>query len=276
MTPTNATADLERRLEFAVDIARRAGADTLRWFRRGVDVERKADGSPVTEADRSAERLLRRAIATAYPDDAVLGEELGETAGASDGRWILDPIDGTAAFVSGVPLYGVLVAWERAGAPTLGVLHFPALGETVAAARGLGCRFEGRAAAVSTVDRLEDARVLTTDLARAPYSALEGEAARAYERAQNQWDSLRDRARLARTWGDAFGYALVATGRAECMMDPHVSIWDAAPLLPVVEEAGGVFTDLGGRRTHAGGSALATNAALAATLRRHFQTEVSP
>lgn len=255
-------AELAPRLETALAAARAAGEEALRGFRAGLEVQRKRDGSPVTESDRAVERALRDAIRSRHADDGILGEELGEEPGRSGWRWIVDPIDGTTAFAAGVPLFGVLIAVERRGKPVIGVLHFPAIRETVWASAGGGAWFDGAPARVSAVDRIEEARVLTTDLAARPYASLDAEARALAARVAGGWERLRPRAALARTWGDAWGYALVATGRADVMMDPALAIWDAAPLLVVVEEAGGVFTDGRGRRTHAGGSAIATNSAL--------------
>lgn len=268
--------DLAQRLETALSAASAGGAEAMRGFRVGLAVERKSDGSPVTVADRAAERALRDAIRARHPDDGILGEELDEEPGGGDWRWIVDPIDGTAAFVAGVPLFAVLIAVEYRGDPVVGVLHFPALGETVWASRGGGTWFNGERARVSTVDRVEDARVLTTELAARPYASLDDEARAVAARVGRAWDRLRSRASLARTWGDAWGYALVATGRADVMLDPACAIWDAAALLVVVEEAGGIFTDALGRRTHAGGSAIATNSALRADVARIMNEDDQP
>lgn len=243
---------IETTLEFAVDLARRAGKTTLDHFQSGLQVEKKPDGSPVTAADRSAEQLIRDAIEARFPSDGVVGEEYGTVRPEADRRWIVDPIDGTRSFVRGVPLYGVLIALEERGDAILGVLHFPALdGETVFAAKGSGCWWNGTRCGVSEVSDVGAALVLTTDLERLGDRYREG------------WRALRRAAAFARTWGDCYGHALVATGRAEAMVDPKMSVWDAAALKPIVEEAGGVFTDWSGRRTHDGGSAVSTNAALA-------------
>jgi histidinol phosphatase-like enzyme (inositol monophosphatase family) len=253
-------------LDFAVEVATRAGAATLPWFRGGAEVETKADGSPVTAADRAAERLVREAIAARFPADDLLGEELGELRAAVPGGaaaagrarrcWVVDPIDGTRSFVRGVPLFGVLLALVEEGAPVLGVIHLPALGETVAAARGEGCWHDGSRARVSAVDRLDAALVLASD--------AEGIERR---RGASGWDRLREAAGLVRTWGDCYGYAMVATGRAEAMLDPVMAPWDVAPLAPIVEEAGGVFTGWNGERGYPTDSAVATNAALADEVR---------
>ena len=259
---------IDARLTTALDAVRTAGAEAMRGFGAGLAVERKADGSPVTAADRATERALRETILARHPDDGILGEELGETAGSDEWRWIVDPIDGTASFIAGVPLFGVLAAVERRGEPVVGVLHFPALGETVWASAGGGAWADGSAARVSATARIEDARVLTSELATGGYDRLRGEAAACARQARRAWLELSARAMLARTWGDAYGYALVATGRADVMIDPACALWDAAPLIVVIEEAGGVFTDVRGRRSHARGSALATNRPLRVEVER--------
>lgn len=243
-------------MEFAVDAAARAGAITLQHYQTAIAAETKADASPVTVADREAERTLRALIAARFPEDGILGEEHGVIRPDASRRWILDPIDGTRSYVRGVPLYGVLIALEEAGMVLLGVAHFPALRETVAAAHGLGCWWNGRRARVSDVARLEDSLILTTDVEKMEELGM-GAA----------WNAVRARAGTARTWGDCYGHVLVATGRAEAMLDPVLAPWDVAALSPIVEEAGGVFTDWAGNRTHRGGSGIATNAAIAAEVR---------
>jgi histidinol phosphatase-like enzyme (inositol monophosphatase family) len=249
-------------LEFAVEVAESAGSVTLEHFRTELAVESKADASPVTVADRAAERACREMIERRFPDDGILGEEYGETRSDAPRRWVLDPIDGTLSFVRGVPLYGVLVAVEEEGHDLLGVIHMPALAETVAAARGEGCWHDGSRARVSSIDRVEDALLLTTD---AESVVAEGLGA--------AWASLATRSRLTRTWGDCYGHALVATGRAEAMVDPVLAPWDAGPLRTVVEEAGGVFTDLSGTSTHRAASGISTNAALAEAVRTGLAVE---
>ncbi len=247
---------LATQLEFALEAAWRAGRITLAHFQTGIAAEAKPDLSPVTAADRASEALCRELIQARYPNDAILGEELGETRPDGRRRWIIDPIDGTRSFVHGVPLYSVLVALEEDGDPVLGVIHLPALGETVYAARGEGCWWDGRRAIVSQVDRLEDATILTSE-GRFPDDDTFG-----------AWRRLAALAANARTWGDGYGYALVATGRAEDMLDPIMATWDLAPLRPIIEEAGGVFTDWQGATTFPATSGIATNAALARHIRQ--------
>jgi histidinol-phosphatase len=243
--------ELNELLEFAVDLGRGAGEITLKYFRKQPQTSTKSDGSFITIADREAESYLRRRIAEAFPDDGILGEEEGELQGRSGRRWILDPIDGTFAFVHGVPFYGVLIALEIEGELTVGVVNIPALGELVSAAKGVGCFLNGERVRVSSTAALEDALLLCTDFSACARYGF-GQAA----------ELLQARAKTSRTWGDCYGYVLVATGRAEVMLDPVVNLWDCAPLLPIMEEAGGTFTDWRGKRTAAGGNAVATNRVL--------------
>jgi histidinol phosphatase-like enzyme (inositol monophosphatase family) len=243
-------------LEFAVEVAWRAGRATLAHYQTGVRAETKPDQSPVTIADREAERIARELIEARFPRDGIVGEEAGERRPNAKRRWIVDPIDGTRSYVCGVPFYGVLIALEEEEDALIGVVHFPALSETVFAARGEGCWWNGRRSLVSGTTKLDHATIVTTD----------AESFEAHGRAAG-WNRLRSRARQCRTWGDAYGYALVATGRAEAMIDPIVSIWDVAPMAPIIEEAGGVLTDWNGKPGHRGANAIATNAALSREIR---------
>lgn len=245
---------LTARLEVARSAARAAGQLTLRYFRSArFVVERKADDSPVTIADREAELLLRRLVRREFPQDALVGEEYGHQEGTSGFRWIFDPIDGTRSFISGVPLYGTLVGVEYAQRSVIGVIEMPALGESLHAAEGRGAwHAQGdeppRAAHVSPRDRLVDGLFVTTQI-----DLYERRAA-----TQVFWD-LQRRAATTRTWGDCYGYLLVATGRAEVMLDPEMSVWDAAALQPILEEAGGTFTDWRGNRSIHHGEGVGTN-----------------
>jgi len=238
-------------MAWAVEAAGQAGTIALGHFGR-VEVERKGDGSEVTVADREAEGFLRDTISDAFPEDGILGEEGSELAGTSGRRWIVDPIDGTRSFVSGVPLFGVLLALEVEGEQILGCCHLPALSGTLVAHRGAGAWWNGRPARVSECDDLAEARVVT--------SGLEYWRDWADDDAQAGWNRLVRTSRFARTWGDCFGYALVATGRADVMADPAVGkLWDVAPMIPILSEAGGRFTTLADETVSTRSSALASN-----------------
>ena len=238
---------LDEYLAFALQVAMDAGRLVMEHYQTGVTVELKSDQSPVTKADRGAEQHIRAAIAARYPGHAVVGEEYGADDRQSAFRWIVDPIDGTKSFIRGVPLFGVLVALEIDGRPEVGVCHMPALNETVAAATGLGCTWNGRTAGVSRVSRLEDATLLFSDGRMLAH------------RLQNKWPDLSSSVGLLRSWGDCYGHCLVATGRADIMIDPVMNPWDCAALVPIVSEAGGAFTDWTGVTRIDGGDAVSTN-----------------
>jgi len=236
----------------ARDLLRAAGELTQRHFRSPtLGVEWKPDGTPVTEADKAAERFLREELDRRHPADGILGEEEGETTGRSGRRWILDPIDGTKAFRQGVPLYSNLLALEDEHGIALGVVNLPALGETVYAGRGLGAFcLDGEGehpARVSEVAESAGAVLTTSGYDHWPEPML-----------------LRTRRSgfQMRTWGDGYGYALVATGRAEVMVDPEANRWDLAPMLVLITEAGGRFTDLSGTARFDGGNGVASNGRL--------------
>lgn len=247
-------AELTELLEFAEAIAREAGRLATDAFGGRLSAERKPDRSLVTDTDRHAETLLRERLAERCPGDGVIGEEHGTVEGETGRRWTVDPIDGTISFVHGVPLFGVLVGLLVGDEAVLGVVHLPALDETVAAARGVGCRWttpEGtRPARVSEVADPADSLVLTTAIPP-PGDTPEGGLSR-----------LAATAGTFRTWGDCWGHVLVATGRAEAMVDPLMHVWDSVPLQPIVEEAGGRFMTTDGRNVPDGGSAVSTNGEL--------------
>lgn len=238
-------------LTAAETFAMEAGEITLRYFGGLVDADDKSDGTPVTIADRQAEEHIRRRIEETFPDHGILGEEYGETKPGAAVRWILDPIDGTRSFMHGVPLYGVLIGVEIEGQARVGVANFPALGELISAGEGFGCKLNGNPTAVSQVSELKDSLVLTTDIERI-LAMHQGAGFR----------KLQQGAAFARTWGDCYGHCLVATGRAEIMVDPILSPWDAGPLLTIVTEAGGRWTSMQGEVSIHAGSGVATNGIL--------------
>jgi histidinol phosphatase-like enzyme (inositol monophosphatase family) len=242
---------LSQYLDFAVRAAETAGAITLEYF-PGPDhlcpeITTKADGSPVTIADKQAEEKLRELIRREYPDHGILGEEFGRERPDSEFLWIIDPIDGTKSFVRGVPLYGVLIALEYRKECVIGVIHHPALGETVRAAKGLGCFWNDHRATVSSVDDPKKAMILCTN------------GASFHKKDPELLSALLDRVTLWRGWSDCYGYTLVATGRAEVMLDPAMAPWDCAALKPILEEAGGTFTNWEGEATIYGTDAMGTN-----------------
>jgi histidinol phosphatase-like enzyme (inositol monophosphatase family) len=247
------------RLAVAIEATRLAAADTLRWFgAASLVVDRKADDSPVTQADRAAEAILRRELLGAFPDDAFLGEETGGSPGTSGYEWVVDPIDGTKSFVRGVPLYATLVGCRQAGRGVLGVIAIPALDEVAYAARGGGAwHVRGSAAPVaarvSARGSLAESLVCSSDFTsfdRWSGGKAAGSAARS---------RIEEACGLVRTWGDGYGYLLVATGRADIMIDPLLNPWDAAAVDVVVTEAGGRFSDWHGRDSIESGDGIATN-----------------
>ena len=246
--------ELDNLMEFAVDTARKAGDITLEHFGKTV-TEHKKDGSEVTAADLASEAFIRQTIVEAFPDDGIVGEEGSAVESRSGRRWIVDPIDGTRSFATGVPLYGVLLALEVDGVPVVGCCHLPGLRETIVAATGAGAWHDGRRASVSEVDSLEEARVTT--------SGLEYWRKWATPAAHEGWGKLVERARFIRTWGDCYGYLLVATGRAEIHADVATGAhWDCAPMIPIMAEAGGRFTTFSGEPAGPWTTALATNRAI--------------
>ncbi len=255
--PSSAAA----RLDAALAALRLASAETLRRFNDPtLAVREKADRSPVTEADIAAEKILRDALLGAFPHDAFLGEESGTVSGTSGYEWIVDPIDGTKSFIRGVPLWATLVGCRHKGRGIVGVIAIPALDEMVHAAVGGGAWHVRGAAApaaarVSNRSSLDAALCCSSDFTsfakRADASA--GAAARL---------RLEAACGVIRTWGDGYGYLLVATGRADIMIDPLMNAWDAAAVETVITEAGGRFTDWQGRPRIDSGDGLATNGLL--------------
>ncbi len=251
-------SDVAARLAAALEAVKPAAAETLRWFTSAdLAVTEKQDRSPVTQADLAAEAILRERLLGSFPADSFLGEESGRTAGTSGYEWIVDPIDGTKSFVRGVPLYATLIGCRREGRGVLGVIAIPALDEVAYAAAGGGAwhvRGNGRPqpARVSSRATLDKSLLCSSDFTsfakrRDPTA---GETAR---------QRLEAACGLVRSWGDGYGYLLVATGRAEVMADPLLNEWDAAAVETVITEAGGRFTDWQGRPRIDSGDGIATN-----------------
>ncbi|MCA9199252.1 MAG: histidinol phosphate phosphatase [Planctomycetales bacterium] len=250
------TPEITDRLELAIRIAQGAG-QIVEDLRKQFQVEKKADSTPVTDADKAAEVYLRAEIEAQFSSDAVIGEEFGQSAGTSGFTWVVDPIDGTKSFIAGVPLYGTLVGVLYEGKPVIGVIELPALDCRVFAASGSGA-FQQNGQSERIPARVSNAKSLSEGV----YVTSEVKTFQA----RNALDvhlQLEEKAWYGRTWGDCYGYYLVATGRALAMVDPVMSIWDAAAILPVMEEAGGAFVDWNGNPTvHSGEGIGATKEVL--------------
>ncbi len=232
-------------LEFALRLAQTAEREILPRY-RNVAVSLKSDGSEVTEADREAERVMRAVIEQQYPNHDILGEEHGATNKGSRYRWVLDPVDGTASFTLAMPIFGTLVALLEDDEPVVGVIHLPAIGETVYAARGLGCWFTAAGAApvrvqVSPVSSLKEAIASSSGVQSSDIFTKDGET-------PYRLSNVIRGARKFRFCGDCSQYALLARGKLHVAFDPVMHPWDIAALVPCVEEAGGVATSITGQR----------------------------
>ncbi len=235
-------------MEFSVDVAWQAGKIIMRYYGTDISPDLKNDNSPVTVADREAEQLIRDMILKSFPDDGLVGEEFGNIDSKSGFTWLIDPIDGTKSFVQGVPLFGVLLARQGPNGIDVGCVYMPALDEMIWAGRGHGCWWDGRRAKVSDVSKLENSCICFTS----PVNFAQNSR-------KKEWDYLSNASRLVRGWGDCYGHILVATGRAEASFDPIMNPWDCGPLLPILEEANGTFTDWSGKATVYGKDAFSTN-----------------
>ena len=275
-------SEIAQRLEFALAVSQEASKLILSYYMTPeLVVDLKRDRSPVTAADRGAEELIRDRIAQQFPDDGVFGEEFGETAGRNGVRWVLDPVDGTKAFIHGVPLFGTLIGLEVRGAgfqpaastdttqpgrletcPTTdgellaGVCRLPALNEVIYGGQGLGAWWQigdaaPRRAKVSSIDKLNEAMICTTSFNNWRVAGK-----------QAAFDRINAAARETRGWSDCYGHALVITGRADVMLDPLLNPWDVAALVPILREAGGQFFDWTGNDTIHGGNGISVNACL--------------
>ncbi|NNE73505.1 MAG: histidinol phosphate phosphatase [Acidimicrobiales bacterium] len=242
--PSTHSDELRTELDFAIEVARAAGEFTQRFFRTDLAIEHKSDGTPVTQADRGAEALMRAEIAARFPSDGIIGEEHDTVEGTSGRTWVLDPIDGTKSFTHGVPLYANLVALVVDDEAVIGVINSPATNEMVWAAKGGGAHTPEGPARVSSHGELRRAWLMTSGFGVWPVGATE---------------RVNDAEIKLRTWGDAYGYLMVATGRAEAMVDPVASVWDLSAPSVIVREAGGTFTAKDGSPSASAGSGLGSN-----------------
>jgi histidinol phosphatase-like enzyme (inositol monophosphatase family) len=255
--------DLSPYRTFMMELARDSGDFIRPLFRqRSVAVETKADQSPVTIADRGAEELMRGRIAKRFPSHGIIGEEFGSERPDAEFVWMLDPVDGTKSFITGVPLWGTLIALLHGGQPVLGCINQPVLDQLVVG-DGKTTLLNGSPVRCRPTRRIEDATLLTSD----PLSPAKHQNGPAYE-------ALAGRAKLVRTWGDCYGYLLVATGWADVCVDPIMNPWDIAALLPIVRGAGGSITDWQGAAAFPAQSTIASataelHAEVLATLNRN-------
>jgi histidinol phosphatase-like enzyme (inositol monophosphatase family) len=224
--------EIDRYRTLMMELAAESGAFIRPLFgHRGLAVESKADKSPVTVADRGAEEMMRAMIKKRYPEHGIIGEEYGSERADAEFVWMLDPIDGTKSFITGVPLWGTLIALLHQGQPILGCIHQPVL-QQLLVGDGTTTTLNGRPTRVRPCARLADATILTSDTLN--FAKYQNGAA---------CERLAKQAKLFRTWGDCYGYLLVASGLADVMLDPIMNPWDIAALIPIIRGAGGVITD---------------------------------
>lgn len=249
--PEDLVLNLEPYKSFLLELADLSGALIKPYFfNPELAVESKKDQSPVTEADRAAERLLRERIMKKFPGHGIIGEEYGQQNSHAEFVWVLDPIDGTLAFTHGVPLFGTLVGLLYQGKPLLGMINQP-ISQLCCLGDGRETTLNGRVVHVRTGRPLDQATLLATDLANV-------------EHYQNidAFTRLMKKTKLFRTWADCYGYLLVAAGMADIMLDPVMNPWDLLPLIPIIEGAGGIITDWQGKPAGTGKSSIAANARL--------------
>lgn len=246
------------RITAMVDICMAAGHHTLEYFRlRNLDVEAKSDQSPVTVADREAEQLARKLITEHFPQDTIHGEEFPEKKGTSSYQWIVDPIDGTKSFVCGVPLYSTLVALEKDGQAIAGAIYIPATGQMVVAANKRGCWYRASDSETWEPSKVSD----NQEISKAVFLTSQGDLFR-QKGAEAAFQKLEDTCWVSRSWGDGYGYLMVATGKADIMVDAICNAWDVAAMIPILNEAGGCFTDWDGQTSPYGGNGVGTNGKL--------------
>ncbi len=249
--------DIKQRLDFAVTAAQASSQITLDYFGQStLNHDDKADGTPVTIADRACESDLRNRISAVFPDDSILGEEFERKIGTNEYEWVIDPIDGTISFIQGVPLFGTMLACMHKGKPVLGVITMPVLNETVYAAIDFGCwhTTNGGAptkACVSSTDTLTQSLVNTTSMSYFETDEL-----------RKLYTRLDTHSKHTRGWSDCYGFVLLATGRVDAIVEPVLSIWDFAAAIPIITEAGGVWSDFSKNQNLDEGEIIACNPGL--------------
>ncbi len=250
--------DYEACLEEAADITEKAAEVALSFFRQALLIEMKENGTPVTNADKKTEMVIREELAKAFPDHGILGEEFGEEKKGADYVWTIDPIDGTRSFMRGIPLFGTLLALVERGEPVVGIMVLPAIGETYVAAKGFGAFCNGVRLQTSPTTTLESAFVSCGDM-----NCFESSGKTYVQQA------VAKKAEICRGYTDCFAHGLVMRGALDAMIDPIVSPWDVAPLAILIKEAGGQYFTFEGKETHLGSNFITTcNAEMKAELLR--------
>jgi len=239
---------------FAKHLADESGKIITGYYRTNINIDTKLDDSPVTIADKKAEEKMRELIMKEFPSHGILGEEFGKYNEGAEYQWILDPIDGTKSFICGTVTFGTLIALLKNGQPILGVINQPVLKEFLIG-DNITAELNGAAVKVRDCESIDKAILLTTDhLNIEKYQDIK------------KFDALTHSVKLYRNWGDCYGYYLLATGFADIMMDPIMSVWDTMALIPVIRGAGGIITD------YQGGDAVAGNSVIAsANSRLHYE-----
>jgi histidinol phosphatase-like enzyme (inositol monophosphatase family) len=237
--------------EFLCTLAEKS-ADVIRPYfaQANLAVEVKEDQTLVTRADREAEAAMRALIQKTYPHHGILGEEFGPENASAEFVWTLDPIDGTISFASGCPLFGTLIGLLHDDRPVLGAIHHPILNQ-LCIGNNTQTTLNRRAVQLREVHHLSEATLLTTDIA----------SIGKYQK-QDGFEKLLKQTRLFRTWGDCYGYLLVASGTADIMLDPIMNPWDIVPLIPIIHGANGVITTWSGTDAADGNSCIAANKTL--------------
>ena len=236
--------------DFIYTLAEKSGEVIRPYFGKAdLAVELKGDQTLVTQADRQAEAVMRDLIRKRYPQHGILGEEFGLENLSAEFVWSLDPIDGTLSFARGCPLFGTLIGLLNGGAPILGAINHPVLNQ-LCIGNNTETTINGRTVRLREVHHLSEAMLLTTDLASVDNHRRKG------------FEELLRRIRLYRTWGDCYGYLLVASGGADIMLDPMMNPWDILPLIPVIQGANGVITTWSGTDASQGNSCVAANKTL--------------
>ena len=239
--------NLNELLPFVKLLADKSADIIKEYFRSSINVESKSDSSPVTIADKRAEELMREMIMKEFPDNGIIGEEFGNYNNQAEYVWVLDPIDGTKSFISGALSFGTLIALLKNGSPVLGVINHPILKELL-----IGDNYEtklnGKKVKLRPCTKLSEALLLTTDHFNI-----------GKYKNQKNFDRLAAKVKLYRNWGDCYGYYLLASGFADIMIDPIMSVWDSMALIPIVKGAGGIITDYEGNDAINGNSIVASN-----------------